>query len=84
MGFLEVAALKLSLEGWVEVYQETCSVISGGWCGLESSSQAPLPSALLDSAPLLHMRKREGLSGMGALWGRTRFSWVCGHQDWGQ
>lgn len=51
MGFLEVAALKLSLEGWVEVYQETCSVISGGWCGLESSSQAPLPSALLDSAP---------------------------------
>ena len=84
MDFLEMAALKLSLEGWVEVYQETCSVISGGWCGLESSSQAPLPSALLDSAPLLHRRNSEGLSGTGTQWGGTRLSWVCGHQDWGQ
>lgn len=84
MGFLEVTALKLSPEGWVEVYQETCSVISGGWCGLESSSQAPLPFSLLDSAPLLHRRKRKGSSGMGALWGGTQLSWVHGHQDWAQ
>ena len=51
MGFLEVAALKLSLEGWVEASQETWSVISGKWCELQSSSQALLPSAPLDSAP---------------------------------
>lgn len=51
MGFLEVGALKLSLEGWVEASQETWSVISGKWCELESSSQALLPSVPLDSAP---------------------------------
>ena len=58
MGFLEVAALTLSLEGWVEASQETWSVISGNWCELQSSSQAPLPSAPLDSAPHPHRREK--------------------------